>query len=51
MWSGLGHHIVWYIVLNVFEEHYWPLFMGHPMNEAVCPDRNLGTKQLRLRGL
>jgi hypothetical protein len=45
MRSGLGHHVVWYMVINAFEEHSRSVFTGSQKMEAVCPDRNLGTHQ------
>jgi hypothetical protein len=45
MQSGLGHHVVRYVVMNVLEEHSGSVFTGSQMMEAVCPDRNLGTPQ------
>jgi hypothetical protein len=38
MRSGLGQRIVWYIVMNVFEEHSGCVFTGSRKMEAVCPD-------------
>jgi hypothetical protein len=37
MLSGLGHRVVWYMVMNVLEEHSGSVFTGSRM-EAVCPD-------------
>ena len=45
MWSGFGHRIVWYMVMNVLEEHSVSIFTGHQEMEAVFPDRNLITCQ------
>ena len=28
MWSELGHHIVWYMVMNVLEEHPGSVYTG-----------------------
>jgi hypothetical protein len=45
MQSGLGHRIVWYMVMNVLEEHSGSIFTGCQNMEAVCPDRNLSNHQ------
>jgi hypothetical protein len=39
MQSGLGHSVVWYVVLNVFEEHSGFFFTGSQKMVAVCPDQ------------
>ena len=39
MQSGLGHRIVWYMVMNVLEEHSGSVFTVHLKMEAVCCDR------------
>jgi hypothetical protein len=28
IWSGLGHHVVWYMGMNLLEEHSGPVFTG-----------------------
>jgi hypothetical protein len=45
MRSGLGHHVLWYMAMNVLEEHSGSVFTGSMKMEAACPDRNLGTHQ------
>jgi hypothetical protein len=45
MWSGLGHHVVWYTVMNVLEEHCVFVFTGSRKMEAVCSDQNFSTHQ------
>jgi len=45
MWSGLGHHIIWYMDVNALEEHSAPSSTGQREMGAVHPDRNLGTHQ------
>jgi hypothetical protein len=40
---GLGHSVVWYMVMNVLEEHCGFAVTGSQNMDAVCPDRNLGT--------
>jgi hypothetical protein len=45
MRCGLGHRVVWYMVMNALEEHCGSVFIGGRKMEAVCPDRNLGTHQ------
>jgi hypothetical protein len=45
MQSGLGHRVVWDVVMNVLEDHSGFVFTGSRKMEAVCPDRNLGTHQ------
>jgi len=46
MWSGFGHHIVWYMVMNVLEEHFSvSVFIVCQKMEAVFPDQNLSTHQ------
>jgi hypothetical protein len=45
MQSGLGHRVVWYVVVNVLEELSGSVFTGSWKKEAVCPDRNFGTHQ------
>ena len=45
MQSGFGHCIVWYIVMNVLEEHSGSIFAGHQEMEAAFPDQNLSTHQ------
>jgi hypothetical protein len=37
------YRVVWYIVMNVLEEHSGSVFTGSQKMEAVCPDRNPGT--------
>jgi hypothetical protein len=38
MQSGLGHRVVWYMVMNVLEEHFGSVFTASLKMEAVCPD-------------
>jgi len=38
MQSGFGHRVVWYMVMNVLEEHSVSIFTGHQKMEAVFPD-------------
>jgi hypothetical protein len=45
MRSGLGHRVVWYMVMNLLEEHSGSVFTGGGKMEAVCPVPNLGTHQ------
>jgi hypothetical protein len=45
MQSGLGHLVVYYMVMNVLEEHSGSVFTGSRKIESVCPDRILGTHQ------
>jgi hypothetical protein len=45
MWSGLGHRVVWYMVMNVLEEHSGCAFTRSQKMGAVCLDQNLGTHQ------
>jgi hypothetical protein len=45
MWTGLGHRVVWYMFMNVLEEHSLSIFTGSQKMEAVCPDQNLCTHQ------
>jgi len=45
MLSGLGHCIVWCIVVNVLEELSGCIFTGRRKMDAACPDRNFGTHQ------
>jgi hypothetical protein len=45
MQSGLGHRIVWYMVMNVLGEHSGCVFTGSRKMEAVYPDQNLSTHQ------
>jgi hypothetical protein len=45
MLSGLGHCIVWHIVMNVLEELSGCIFTGRRKMDAACPDRNFGTHQ------
>jgi hypothetical protein len=45
MRPGLGHRVVWYMVMNVLEEHSGSVFTGSRKTEAVYPDRNLDTHQ------
>jgi hypothetical protein len=45
MQSGLGHHAVWYTVINVFEEHAGSVFTGSQKTEAGYCDQNLGIHQ------
>jgi hypothetical protein len=37
--------VIWYMVMNVLEEHAVSVLTGSRKMEAVCPDRNLGTQQ------
>jgi hypothetical protein len=46
MRSGLRHHIVWYMGINVTKEHSGSVFPDSQKLKAVCPDRNLGTHEL-----
>jgi hypothetical protein len=39
MCSGLGHRIVWYLVMNVLEKHSNCIFTGHQKMETVGPDQ------------
>jgi len=46
MWSGFVHLIVWYMVMNVLEEHFSvSVFIGCQKIQAVFPDQNLSTHQ------
>jgi hypothetical protein len=45
MRSGFGHRIVWYMVMDVLEEHLESVFTGCQEMEAVFPDQNLSTHQ------
>jgi hypothetical protein len=45
MRSGLEHRVVWYMGMNVLEEHSGSVFTGSLKIKATCPDRNLGTHQ------
>jgi hypothetical protein len=45
MQSGFGHRVVWYMVMNVLEEHSGPVFTCYQKMEAVFPDQNLSTHQ------
>jgi hypothetical protein len=46
MWSGFGHRIVWYTVMNILEEHFSvSVFIGCEKIEAVFRDQNLSTHQ------
>jgi len=38
MRSRLGHRIVWYMVMNVLEEHSGSIFTGRRRMEIVYPD-------------
>jgi hypothetical protein len=38
MWSGLEHHVGWYMVMNVLEECSGSVFTGSRKMEAVCRD-------------
>jgi hypothetical protein len=38
MRSGLGHHVVWYMFMNVVEEHYGSVFTGSCKMEALSSD-------------
>jgi hypothetical protein len=40
MRSGLGHHAVWYMVMNVLEEHSGSVFTGSWKMDAGCPAQN-----------
>jgi hypothetical protein len=42
---GVGHRVVWYMVMDVLEECSGSIFIGSQMMVAVWPDRNLGTHQ------
>jgi hypothetical protein len=35
MQSGLGHHVVWCMVMHAWEEHSGSVFTGSQMMEAV----------------
>jgi hypothetical protein len=41
----LEHRVVWYVVMNVLEEHSGSVFTGSRKMEPVCSNRNLGTHQ------
>ena len=41
--SGLGQHIVWYMVMNVLEEHSGCSFTCWWRMHTKCPDQNLST--------
>jgi hypothetical protein len=41
MSSGLGHWLVWYMVMSFLEDHSGYICKGHQMMEAACPDQNL----------
>jgi hypothetical protein len=41
----LRHRVVWYMGMNVLEEHSGSVFTSSLKMEAVCPDQNLGTHQ------
>jgi hypothetical protein len=43
LWSGLGHSVVWYMVMNVLEAGSGSVFTGSQLMGAVYPDQNLGT--------
>jgi hypothetical protein len=43
MRCGLGHRVVWYMVMNVLEEHSGSVFACTLTMEAVCLDQNLDT--------
>jgi hypothetical protein len=45
MRSRLGHHVVWYVGMNVLKEQAGSVFTGICDMEAVHPDRNLGTHE------
>jgi hypothetical protein len=45
MRSRLGHRVVWYMVMNVLEEHSVSVFTGSQNMEALCLDQSLGTHQ------
>jgi hypothetical protein len=45
MQSGLGHRVVWYMVMNVLEENCGSVFTGGQQMEAICPALNLSTHQ------
>jgi hypothetical protein len=45
MQTGLGHCVVWYMVMNILEEHSGLVFRGSGKMEAVCPDWDVGTCQ------
>jgi len=45
MQSRLGHHIVWYVLLNILEEHFEPVFTGCQEMKTVRSDHNVGTYQ------
>jgi hypothetical protein len=45
MRSELGPPVVWYMVMNVLEEHSGCVFTGSRKLEVVCPDQNLGTHE------
>jgi hypothetical protein len=39
MRSGLGHHVDWYMGVNVLEEHSGSVFKGSWKMEVICPVR------------
>jgi hypothetical protein len=45
MRSGLGHHVVWYMVMKVLEELSGSVLTSSQKMEAVCPDQYLSTHQ------
>ena len=45
MWSGLGHHIVWYMIKHVLEEHSKCIGTGHQKTEEVGPTQILCAHQ------
>jgi hypothetical protein len=45
MQSGLGHLVVWYMVMNVLKEYPGSVFTDSQKMEAVCLDWNLRTHQ------
>jgi hypothetical protein len=45
MQSGLGHRVVWYMVMNVLGGLSGTVFIGRWKLKAVCLVRNLGTHQ------
>jgi hypothetical protein len=38
IWSGLGHRVAWYNIMNVLEEHSEDVFTGSRKMGTLCPD-------------
>jgi hypothetical protein len=45
MQFGLGHRVVWYMVMDVSWENSSYVFTDGQKMEAVCRDRNLSARQ------